>query len=124
MKLRKELLLLLLPQLAVAEPLTRTEITAGLAVHTFELILAVYICFAALRFFRITKPVNLFVIIYTAVGFLVVNILLYFLMYVQILRGVYVSSTLVYFAGRLAFIGMLLALATTFYMMQRQMRQA
>jgi len=56
----------------------------AIPIHIFELVLAFFIAFMALKFFRITKPVSMFLFIYVAVGFFIINSLLYLFLYLSI----------------------------------------
>ena len=94
----------------------------ALPLHIIELALALFICYMSLKFFRITKPINLFLIIYTAVGFFIVNTLMYLLFY-----SGFAASSLpfvnVYLGSRLALIGMLVSFVLLFYQWNKIMRQ-
>ena len=95
----------------------------ALPLHITELLLALFICYMSLKFFRITKPVNLFLIIYTAIGFLIINILLYLLFYSSFAQALSLHFVAVYFGSRIALIGMLASFVLLFYQWNRIMRQ-
>ena len=95
----------------------------AVALHLTELVLAIFICYMALRFFRITKPVNLFLVIYVAIGFFVINSLLYLLFYAARLKNMDISFASVYLGSRVALIAMLISLGSLFYYLNRQMRK-
>ena len=95
----------------------------ALPLHIIELLLALFICYMSLKFFRITKPVNLFLIIYTAIGFLIINILLYLLFYSSFAQTLSLHFVTVYFGSRIALIGMLASFVLLFYQWNRVMRQ-
>ena len=95
----------------------------ALTLHIIELLLALFICYMSLKFFRITKPVNLFLIIYTAIGFLIINILLYLLFYSGLAQILSLHFVTVYFGSRIALIGMLASFVLLFYQWNRIMRQ-
>ena len=82
----------------------------GMPLHIFELILGVWIAILALKFFRITKPINVFLLLYVAVGVFIVNSLLYVLLYIVNFEETTVSYVSVYVASRIALIGMLMCL--------------
>ena len=77
----------------------------------------------ALKFFRITKPVNLFLVVYVAGGFFAINSFFYILLYTSPLLGLNVSFVNVYFGSRIALIGMLATLGALFYYLNWQMRK-
>lgn len=95
----------------------------GISLHLVELLLAVFICFMAIKFFRITRPLNLFLIVYVAVGFFAINSLLYILFYALHLRGIHLSFVSVYLGSRVSLIAMLVSLGALFYYLNRQMRK-
>lgn len=96
----------------------------GISLHLVELFLAVFICFMAIKFFRITKPLNLFLIVYVAVGFFAINSLLYILFYALRLRGISISFVSVYLGSRVSLIAMLISLGALFYYLNKQMRKS
>lgn len=91
--------------------------------HLIELVLAVFICFIALKFFQITRPHNLFLVVYVAGGFFVINSLLYILLYAAHLKDFNVSFVNVYLGSRISLIGMLISLGALFYYLNKQMRK-
>lgn len=91
--------------------------------HLIELFLAIFICFMALKFFWITRPFNLFLVVYVAGGFFIVNSLLYILFYAADLIELNISFINVYIGSRVALIGMLVSLGALFYHLNRQMRK-
>ena len=95
----------------------------AIPLHLIELFLAIFICFMALRFFWITKPVNLFLVVYVAGGFFIINSLLYILLYTAYLIGLNISFVNVYLGSRIALIGMLVSLGALFYHLNKQMRK-
>jgi len=95
----------------------------AVAIHSVELILAVFICYKALKFFRITKPVNLFLVVYVAAGFFIINSLLYIVFYALNLGENGTSFVNVYLGSRVALIAMLISLGAMFYYLDKQMRK-
>lgn len=95
----------------------------GILLHLIELFLAGFISFMAIRFFRITKPLNLFLIVYIAVGFFIINSLLYILFYALHLRDIHISFVNVYLGSRVSLIAMLISLGALFYYLNKQMRK-
>lgn len=91
--------------------------------HLIELFLAVFISFLALKFFRITKPVNLFLIVYVAGGFFVINSLLYIMLYTADLFNFNISFVNVYIGSRIALIGMLTSLGALFFYMYKTIKK-
>lgn len=85
--------------------------------HIIELFLAILISFIALKFFRITKPVSLFLIVYVAAGFFIINSLLYIMLYTADLFNFNISFVNVYVGSRIALIAMLISLGALFFYM-------
>ena len=94
----------------------------ALPMHFLELVLSLFICFMALKFFRITRPINLFLVVYVALGFFIVNSLLYILLYFW-QRALNISFINVYIGSRIALIGMLISFVTLFYQWNKVMRK-
>ena len=92
-------------------------------VHILELALALFICYMSLKFFRITKPVNLFLFIYIAIGFFIINTLLYFLLYISTVTTLEMHFIPVYVGSRVALIGMMMSFVMFFYQWNRSMRK-
>lgn len=95
----------------------------AIPMHLIELFLAVFICFMALKFFWITKPINLFLVVYIAGGFFAINSLLYLMLYSAQFVDLKISFVNVYLGSRIALIGMLISLAALFYYLNKQMRR-
>lgn len=95
----------------------------GIIIHLIELVLAIFICFMAIKFFRITKPLNLFLVVYISVGFFAINSLLYLLVYLLHIWGVHISFISVYFGSRVSLIAMLVSLSAMFYYFNWSMRK-
>ena len=89
--------------------------------HLIELFLAVFISYMALKFFRITKPINVFLVIYIVIGFFIINTLLYIMFYSLNAAGIGLSFVSVYLASRVSLIAMLISLSALFYYLNRQM---
>lgn len=92
-------------------------------VHILELVLALFICFKALKFFRITKPINLFLFLYTSIGFFIISSLLYLLLYLSIKIPLEVNFVSVYIGSRIALMGMLISFVVFFYQWNKIMRK-
>jgi len=95
----------------------------AIPIHLFEVVLALFIAFMSLKFFRITKPINLFLFIYVAIGFFIINSLLYLFFYLSIDTRLEMVFVNVYIGSRIAFIGMLLSFAIFFYLWNKIMRK-
>ena len=91
-------------------------------IHVIELVLALFICYMSLKFFRITKPLGLFLYIYLAIGFFIINVLLYLLLYLSLYTPLEVVFVNVYIGSRIALIGMLASFVIFFYQWNRSMR--
>ena len=95
----------------------------GITLHIIELILAVFICTMSLKFFWITKPVNLFLMVYIALGFFIVNVLMYIFYYSSSMLGFRVSFVNAYIGSRISLIGMLVSLSMVFFSMHKSIRK-
>ena len=91
-------------------------------IHIIELILAFFICYMSLKFFRITKPIGLFFYVYTALGFFIVNTLLYLFMYLSLGTRFEMKLVNVYIGSRVALIGMLIWFVIFFYQWNKVMK--
>lgn len=107
----------------------RTEIVdlellskVAIPLHVIELVLSLFICFMALQFFRITKPINLFLFIYVAIGFFVINSLLNLIFFLMQDR-MNTSFVNVHIGSRIALIGMVLSFVMFFYNWNKIMRK-
>jgi len=96
---------------------------SALSLHLIELVLAVYISYMALKFFRITKPVSVFLIVYMANGFLIVYSLLYVMVWTADLLNISVSFVNIYLGSQLVFIAMLASLAGLFIHLHRELKR-
>ena len=93
----------------------------AIPIHVFELILALFIAYMALKFFRITRPLGLFLYIYTAIGFFIISSSLYlFLHFNPKLETNFIS---VHIGSRIALIGMLISFVIFFYQWNRVMKK-
>ena len=97
----------------------------GIAIplHVFELVLALFIAYMSLRFFSITKPINIFFYIYLAIGFFIINTSLYLFSYLSINTALEMDFINVYIGGRVALMGMLISLVIFFYQWDKAMRK-
>lgn len=95
----------------------------GLALHAIEILLALFISYMSLTFFRITRPVTLFFFLYVGVGFFIVSSLMYVLFYLTLGTGRELSVVSVYFASRIALIGMLISFLVLFYQWNKIMKR-
>lgn len=91
--------------------------------HIIELVLSLFICFMALKFFRITKPLNLFMFIYVAIGFFIINSSLYILFYLT-RHKFNTSFANVYLGSRITLIGLTLSFVFFFYNWNKVMRKS
>ena len=94
----------------------------AIPIHLFELVLGLFIVIMSLKFFRITKPISLFLYIYLAIGFFIINVLLYLLLYLSLYIQLEVVFVNVYIGSRIALIGMLASFVIFFYQWNRGMR--
>ncbi len=94
----------------------------AIPLHVIELVLSLFICFMALQFFRITKPINLFLFIYVAIGFFVINSLLNLFFFLMRNR-IDASFVNVHIGSRIALIGMILSFVMFFYNWNKIMRK-
>ena len=92
-------------------------------IHVFELILSLFIAYMALKFFKITKPVNLFFYMYLAIGFFIVDISLYLFSYLSLNTILEMDFISVYIGSRVALMGMLVSFVIFFYQWDRVMRK-
>ncbi|MBW2976461.1 hypothetical protein KY347_03370 [Candidatus Woesearchaeota archaeon] len=92
-------------------------------IHVMELFLALFISYMSLKFFRITKPISLFLYLYMAIGFIIINSLLYLVFYWSINTRLNISFVNVCIGGRIALIGALISLAIFFYRWNKVMRE-
>ncbi len=97
--------------------------TYGLPIHLFEIFLALFICFMSLKFFRITRPLNIFLYIYLALGFLIISSLLYIVYYFRGVLSLELDFANVYLASRLSLIAMLAVFVAVFYNANRLMKE-
>ena len=97
----------------------------GIAIplHVFELVLALFIAYMSLRFFSITKPINIFFYIYLAIGFFIINTSLYLFSYLSINTALEMDFINVYIGGRVALMGMLISFVIFFYQWDKAMRK-
>ena len=95
----------------------------AVSLHLIELALAFFLCYMALKLFRITKPINLFIIIYLAGGFFMINSLLFLLFYALRLKNINIDFASVYIGSRVSLIAMLVSLGALFYYLNSQMRK-
>ncbi len=95
-------------------PESTTLARIGLPLHIIEFGLSFFICVMALKFFGITRPMNFFLLVYIAVGFFVINTLLYLLFFTGDIFGFEISFANVYIGSRIALIAMLVSLSVLF----------
>ena len=109
--------------IAYAAELIDTEAIArlGVPIHLIELFLALFISLMSLKFFRITRPLNIFLYIYLALGFFIVSSLLYAVFYARDWLNIDLNFVNVYIASRLSLIAMLFVFVAVFYNAHRVM---
>lgn len=95
----------------------------AIPLHAIEFALSLFICVMALQFFRITKPLNLFMFIYVAIGFFMINSLLNMVFYLM-QNSINSSFAVVHLGSRLALIGMALSFVMFFYNWNKVMRKS
>lgn len=91
-------------------------------IHILELVLALFISYKSLKFFRITKPINLFLFLYTSIGFFIISSLLYLFLYFSVKTPLEVNFVSVYIGSRIALMGMLISFVIFFYQWHKIMR--
>ena len=96
----------------------------AIPLHIIEMVLAIFICYMALAFFRITKPISIFLFVYVAGGFFIINSLMYLLLYGLNMENINLSFESVYLGSRISLIAMLISLAFLFYYLNNQMRKS
>lgn len=94
----------------------------AIPLHLIELVLALFISYMSLKFFKITKPIGLFLYIYMAIGFFIINTLLYLFSYLSINTRLEVDFINVYIGSRVALMAMLISFAMFFYQWNKIMR--
>ena len=92
-------------------------------IHVIELVLALFIAYMSLKFFRITKPISLFLYMYLSIGFFIINALLYLFLYLSLNTKLEMSFVNVYVGSRVALVGMMVSLVVFFYRWNRAMRK-
>ena len=95
----------------------------AISIHILELVLALFICYRSLKFFRITKPLNLFLFVYIALVFFIISSLLYLFLYLSLGSSLDVSFVNVYLGSRIALMGMITSFAMFFYQWNKVMRK-
>ena len=115
--------------LAVSPALAESEVevcdltSIALPIHIVELVLAFAAGYMALKFFRITKPLNLFLLVYVMMGFFIISSLIYILFYIsEDFFGLNLNFTSVYMGSRIALVAMLISLTYLFFYMYNTMK--
>lgn len=96
----------------------------ALPIHILELVLALFIAFMSLKFFRITKPIGLFLLVYIGVGFFIISSLIYLFLYLSLDTQFALAFVHVYVGSRIALMGMLISFAFLFYQWNKRMRSS
>lgn len=96
----------------------------ALPIHILELVLALFIAFMSLKFFRITKPIGLFLLVYIGVGFFIISSLIYLFLYLSLDTQLALAFVHVYVGSRIALMGMLISFAFLFYQWNKRMRSS
>ncbi len=94
----------------------------GIVIHAVELALALFISFVSLKFFKITKPLNVFLYVYLALGFFTISSLFYLLFYLGGWINVPLEFSRAYIASRLSLIAMLSVFVVVFFNAMRVMK--
>ena len=94
----------------------------AIPVHMLELVFALFIAFMSLKFFKITKPISLFLFVYVAIGFFIISSLIYLFLYLSIGTPLALAFVNVYVASRIALMFMLISFAIFFYQWNKRMR--
>lgn len=118
-------IMLLIPSVAAQKQIIDINSlkSTGIVIHSIEIIISMFICVMALRFFHITKPYNFFLFVYLALGFFIINSLLYIIIYLEDLLKIKVNFANVYLGSRISLIAMLLSLGTLFFYLHREMKR-
>lgn len=94
----------------------------AIPIHMLELVFALFIAFMSLKFFKITKPISLFLFVYVAIGFFIISSLIYLFLYLSIGTSLALAFVNVYVASRIALMFMLISFAIFFYQWNKRMR--
>ncbi len=97
--------------------------TVALPLHIIELVVALFICIIALRFFHLTKPFNFFLYVYVSLGFFIINSLLYILLYLGKFADLNISFINVYLGARFSLIAMLVCIGYLFFYIHTMMKR-
>lgn len=97
--------------------------SVAIPIHIVELFLALFIASMSLKLFRITKPISLFLYVYMAIGFFVINVLLYLFLYLSLNTRLEMDFVNVYIGSRVALMGMLISFVVFFYQWNKGMRK-
>lgn len=110
--------------MALQEQIINLSLLKSVAVpiHILELLLSLFLCYMAIRFFRVTKPAKIFIYVYMASGFFVINSLLYILLYTTPLFSASTGFMNVYIGSRITILSTLLMLAGMFLTVHYRMR--
>ncbi len=95
----------------------------ALPLHIIELIIAIFVCVLALKFFHLTKPFNFFLFVYVSLGFFIINSLLYILLYVGEFANINISFINVYLGARFSLIAMLVCIGYLFFYIHTMMKR-
>lgn len=95
----------------------------ALALHLIEAILIIFICFMALKFFRITRPNNLFMVVYLAGGFFLISPIFYTLFYLPNVFHLNINFVSAYLISRISMIAALISLSGLLYYWNREMKR-
>jgi len=95
----------------------------AIPIHIAELFFALFIAYMSLKFFNITKPISLFLYVYTAIGFFIINTLLFLFLFLSKGTRLEMNFTNVYLGSRIALLGMLVSFVIFFYLWNHIMRK-
>ena len=95
----------------------------AIPLHIAELVLSLFTCFMSIRFFRITRPISLFLFTYVAIGFFMINSLLNLLFFV-FSHQTNTTFVNVHIGSRIALIGMAFSFVMFFYSWNKAMRKS
>ncbi|SRR3989338_8402736 len=129
MKVKKGVIVLVCLLLAILPPAFAENVDVdslrpiGITIHVIELVLALFISFMSLKFFKITKPLNVFLYIYLALGFFTISSLFYILFYLGGWFNIGLEFSRAYIASRLSLIAMLLVFVAVFFNAMRIMKK-
>lgn len=93
----------------------------AIPIHIVEFLLAFFICYMAIKFFKFTQPMSIFLYVYLAGGFFIIGSLVNFVLYFGHNFNMGVNFLVIFIAGRVALLGMLGSLTWLFWQAHKAM---